>query len=152
MNDDDFLDRLLNSSGDDLDRLIQNDKAKSKHKYKHLHHDFEVDMSDIEKILNSKSPLESVPLESTIKQIPISKNIDDVPDYSEECFKRVYDQLTTETYCIDRISALQKTTQNRRRIKVTTIVIKTILVAIGICLCLGGAIWFSQLLLRWFPV
>lgn len=150
MNDDDFLDRLLNSSGDDLDRLIQNDKARNKHK--RLHHDIEVDMSDIEKILNSKSSLDSVSLENTTNQIPISEDINNIPDYSEECFKRVYEQLTTETYCIDRISALQKTTQNKRRIKFTTTALKILLAIMGICICLGVAIWFSQLLLKWFPV
>ena len=152
MNDDDFLDRLLNSSGDDLDRLIQNDKSKRLHK--RSHDDIEVDMSDIEKILNSKSPLEDdiQKIKSSSKVVEVSTVSENFPDKSEECFKRIYEQLTTEDYCIDRISALQKSSQREQRIKITTLVIKIILVAIGISICLGGAIFVSQILMKLFPV
>lgn len=148
MNNDDFLDRLLNSSGDDLDRLIQNDKARKKRK--RANRDIEVDMSDIEKILNSNTTNDIQ--ESETSQVVVSSSeTENFPDRSEECFKHIYDQLTNETYTIDRISAMQKNLQYKKRMEVTSIVVKIILVSIGICVCLGVAIWFSQVLLRLFP-
>ncbi|MCC8069462.1 MAG: hypothetical protein LIO71_06910 [Ruminococcus sp.] len=155
MNDDDFLDRLLNSSGDDLDRLINYDKAKKKRK--RANKDIEVDMSDIEKILNSNSNITTTiddiyGCKGQVSQIVVSSSsAENFPDKSEECFKHIYDQLTNETYTIDRISAIQKSSQYKKRMEVTSVVIKVILVSIGICICLGIAIWLSQILLRLFP-
>ena len=148
MNDDDFLDRLLNSSGDDLDRLIQNDKAKKKRK--RYNKNIEVDMSDIEQILNNN--VNSNIHKCNTSQVVVSSNMEDnFPDKSEECFKHIYEQLTNETYTIDRISAIQKNMQYKKSMQVTSMVVKIILVSIGVCICLGIAIWISQILLKLFP-
>jgi len=149
MNNDDFLDKLLNASGDDLDRLIKSNTNRKKRK--RYNKDIEVDMSDIEKILNSNIPLNDTSKENISKVVVISSNQPSFPDHSEECFKQIYDQLTTESYCIDRISAIQKNAQYRKRAEITSIVIKIILTGIGICICLGVAIWISQILIELFP-
>ncbi|MBS6444244.1 MAG: hypothetical protein KH373_00365 [Ruminococcus sp.] len=148
MNDDDFLDRLLNSSGDDLDRLIQNDKAKKKRK--RYNKNIDVDMSDIEQILNNNVNSD-IYKHDTFEVIVSSNMKDNFPDKSEECFKYVYEQLTNETYTIDRISAIQKNMQYKKSMRITSMVVKIILVSLGMCICIGLAIWISQMLLKLFP-
>lgn len=148
MNDDDFLDRLLNSSGDDLDRLIQNDKAKKKRK--RYNKNIDVDMSDIEQILNNNVNSD-IYKHDTFEVIVSSNMKDNFPDKSEECFKYVYEQLTNETYTIDRISAIQKNMQYKKSMRITSMVVKIILVSLGMCICIGLAIWISQILLKLFP-
>lgn len=148
MNDDDFLDRLLNSSGDDLDRLIQNDKAKKKRK--RYNKNIDVDMSDIEQILNNNVNSD-IHKHDTFEVIVSSNMKDNFPDKSEECFKYVYEQLTNETYTIDRISAIQKNMQYKKSMRITSMVVKIILVSLGMCICIGMAIWISQILLKLFP-
>lgn len=148
MNDDDFLDRLLNSSGDDLDRLIQNDKAKKKRK--RYNKNIEVDMSDIEQILNNNVSSDIHKCDTS--QVVVSSNMkNNFPDKSEECFKHIYEQLINETYTIDRISAIQKNMQYKKSMQVTSTVVKIILVSLGVCICLGIAIWILQILLELFP-
>lgn len=148
MNDDDFLDRLLNSSGDDLDRLIQNDKAKKKRK--RYNKNIDVDMSDIEQILNNNVNSD-IYKHDTFEVIVSSNMKDNFPDKSEECFKYVYEQLTNETYTIDRISAIQQNMQYKKSMRITSMVVKIILVSLGMCICIGLAIWISQMLLKLFP-
>lgn len=148
MNDDDFLDRLLNSSGDDLDRLIQNDKAKKKRK--RYNKNIDVDMSDIEQILNNNVNSD-IYKHDTFEVIVSSNMKDNFPDKSEECFKYVYEQLTNETYTIDRISAIQQNMQYKKSMRITSMVVKIILVSLGMCICIGLAIWISQILLKLFP-
>jgi hypothetical protein len=72
--------------------------------------------------------------------------------YLDDYFENIYEQLSHETYCIDRLSALQKRSQREERVRVVTWLIDGILATIGIGLCLGGAVWVSQILLRFFPM
>jgi hypothetical protein len=148
MYDDDFIDRLLNSSGDDLDRLIENHQANNKSS--HNQKDFAVDMSDIEKILNDS--LESPPPEKVFKVVEVNSTDEDSTYYLDDYFKNIYEQLSHETYCMDKLSALQKRSQRENHARILTWLINGSLAILGIGLCLGCAIWVSQILLKFFPM
>lgn len=108
MYDDDFLDRLLNSSGDDLDRLIQHDR--DMRKQRHHYEGIEVDMSDIERILNSNVTTPSLHENSIVS---VSYNYTPTESLSEDYFSTIYAQLT-EDYSIDRVSAIELHSKRER--------------------------------------
>lgn len=129
MYDDDFLDRLLNSSGDDLDRLIQHDR--DLRKQRHHHEGIEVDMSDIERLLNSSSPQ---------KVVSVDSNYPTTEPPSEDYFNAIYAQLT-EDYPIDRLSAVQLHSHRERLLRRVTwailLALALVVVVVGILLILS---------------
>jgi hypothetical protein len=131
MYDDDFLDRLLDSSGDDLDRLIQYDRERKRHR--RPHDDIPVDMSDVERILNgSLDPPDGAPSESTVVSLP---------ERSDGGFGLVYERLADEA----------PPPMGLRVGRVLLSVLKALAVAFGVGVGLCGAVRFSQLLLSLFP-
>ncbi|MGN1411342.1 MAG: hypothetical protein ACI4WH_02375 [Oscillospiraceae bacterium] len=120
MNDDEFLDKFFNSTGDDLDNLIRyyiNQKdGNSK--------TFDVDMVDIEKILNDDTPIESY--------------TDSDFNTSNDYFKTIYEQLSNDSF------EYPKSRKRSNRDEVVSLVVKSILIAIGFGLCLGVLFCLSQ--------
>lgn len=124
MSDDEFLDKFFNSTGDDLDNLIKSYINQKDDNSK----PFDVDMVDIQKILEDDIPME--------KYTNISF------DSSNDCFKTIYEQLTNKNPNINK---------HFDKNVIVSLVIKSILIAIGLGICLCVILIVSQYILESSP-